>query len=59
MGDQSWQDTLIKSANCSPMPCLANAITTPLKATNWLSVLARRRRELPNERRGSHSEEAE
>jgi len=44
MGDQSWQDTLIKSANCSPMPCLANAITTPLKATNWLSVLARRRR---------------
>ena len=65
MGDQSWQDNLIKSANCSPKPCLANAITTPLKATNWLSVLAqhifspRRGRELPSEHRGSHSDETE
>jgi hypothetical protein len=58
MGDQSWQDNL---PNRSPKPCLANAIPTPLKATNWLSVPAQHRggRELRSERRGSHSEEAE
>ena len=61
MGDQSWQDNLIKSPNCSPKSCLANTIPTPLKAMNWLSVPAqhRRGRELRSEHRGSHSDEIE